>query len=304
IMFAYNPGTVRDEEEEENSYDYGYDISKFDLTLTAAAESEAGIDFNLEYCTRLFTRDTAGRFIGYFRRIVAAVCADPAITTGHIAIIGEEEKQLILQVFNDTAVDYPREVMVPELFQQQSERTPDGVALKFGHSQLTYAQLNRRADGLAAQLRDRAVVSNSIVAVMMERSLEMIVAILGILKSGGAYLPIDPGYPRERIEYMLKDSNARVLLSKDIEVIDLTKPTQLTYRRRAAVPTQPTQLCYIIYTSGSTGRPKGVMVEHRNLLAYIHAFYREFSITSGDTVIQRASFTFDAFVEETYPVLL
>ncbi|MCP5104665.1 MAG: AMP-binding protein, partial [bacterium] len=199
VMFAFNPDSVKRGEGmavsrpdgEGDSFGFDSRVSKFDLTLTVTAVGER-IAFNFEYCTRLFKADTARRFADYFSRIVAAAAANPAITIDAIRLISEEEKQQILHEFNDTAVDFPREAMVPELFQQQVERTPDRTALKFGNSQLTYTQLNRQADALAVQLRDRGVAAGSIAAVMVERSLEMIIAALGILKSGAAYLPIDP----------------------------------------------------------------------------------------------------------------
>ncbi|MCU0288965.1 MAG: amino acid adenylation domain-containing protein, partial [Acidobacteria bacterium] len=191
---------------------------------------------------------------------------------------------------------------------------PQGVVR---HVQLTYNELNDQSDRLAGLLIEKGVLPDDIIAIKLERSIEMIIGIMGILKSGGAYLPIDPGYPQERIDYMLKDSGAQILITNNerntnncqLTIVNAQLSTNIPRRglQRSTFDLpriQHSNLAYVIYTSGSTGRPKGVMVEHHNVIAYINGFYHEFFINERDTVLQQASFSFDVFVEEIYPILL
>jgi amino acid adenylation domain-containing protein len=220
----------------------------------------------------------------------------------------EEEKRQILEEFNHTTLEYIPVKRVHELFADQVEETPDNNAvvgpLPVKHrtymtymTYISYRELNEKSDRLAHLLIEKGVQPDTIVGIKMERSVEMVIGILGILKAGGGYLPIDPDYPEERINYMLKDSNAKILLTSR-EIASLSS----SYLHLPHAPA--TSLAYLIYTSGSTGRPKGVIVEHRNLTAYINAFEKEFDLRPDDTVIQQASYAFDAFVEELYPILL
>jgi amino acid adenylation domain-containing protein len=302
---------------EASSYTFDYRVSKFDLTLTAA-EGDHRLWLHFEYCTRLFKEETLRRFIGYFERIVTAVLENPAIRIGEIEIVGEEEKKQILDEFNDTAKEIPKEKPFPELFRQQVERAPDRTALTSENAQLTYDELNKRADQLARQLREKGIIPDSIVGIMVERSLEMIISALAVLKAGGGYLPIDPEYPEERIAYMLEDSGAKVLLTDlpeghrlfncQLSIVNcqLLMSAPNTPLRHSSFIETPNHsgLAYVIYTSGTTGRPKGVLVEHGNLMAYVNAFLQEFKPGPGDIAILEASFAFDAFVEEVYPILL
>jgi fengycin family lipopeptide synthetase D len=206
------------------------DTAKFDLTF-AVSESEQEITCTIEYCTRLFKEETVARIGVHYGRILEQVLEEPGKKIAEIDMVMEEEKEQLLYDFNDTAVEYPRDKTISQLFAGQVERTPDHVALigpegeakkrrseeekREGESiHLTYKELNEQSNRVARFLIEEGVLADSIVGIMMERSLEMIIGILGILKAGGAYLPIDPDYPRERIDYMLKDSNARVLLKK------------------------------------------------------------------------------------------
>ncbi|NIM10575.1 MAG: amino acid adenylation domain-containing protein, partial [Candidatus Aminicenantes bacterium] len=250
-----------------------------------------------------------------------------------IEIIPEPEKRLLLEKFNDTAVEYPGDKTIHELFEEQVERSPEGTAL-IGNGQgmaspadkgavvkkekmhITYGVLNEKADRLAHSLREKGVLADSIVGIMVERSMEMIIGILGILKAGSAYLPIDTEYPQERIDYMLKDSKAKVLLSEvskvskvsgGTAVIDLpsliienedTEPTNLT------LLTHPTHLCYVIYTSGSTGRPKGVMVEHRNAVNVVSWFGKKYRLNTRSHMLQMSDYTFDPSVNQVFGTLL
>jgi amino acid adenylation domain-containing protein len=284
---------------EQTNYD-------FDLTVVPGKNIRVIFTFNSNAYATDFIKNTAS----HFKNIVQQVVENPQLDVKELEILSPEERQQLLYDFNDTESSYPGNKTLHELFEKQVQKTPDNVALVPQH--ITYRELNAKSDQLAGLLLEKGVQPETIVGLMVERSVEMIIGIFGILKAGGAYLPIDPDSPAERIDYMMADSGAGVLVSKvskvskGIELIlidqvmkELTvPPTHLTHL------THPTHLSYIIYTSGSTGQPKGVMVEHRNLLAYIHAFNRECEITSNDTVLQQASFTFDTFVEEVYSTLL
>jgi amino acid adenylation domain-containing protein len=319
------------ESETDSNYDHQPTNSRFDLTFTLI-EVGGGLSFSSEYCTRLFKPATIERFIGYFKKILSHLLENPDITLGEIDILSEKEKIRLLNEFNQTESAYPGDKTIHELFAEQAEKRIDSVAvidLERGVTpptikgaqnpaqlQITYHELNKRSNQLAHQLRCKGVGPDTVVALMVKRSLEMIVGIIGILKAGGAYLPIDTDYPRERIDYMLKDSNAKVLLSEVSELSEVSKgtetinlhsliaenedaePTHLTH------PTHPTQLCYVIYTSGSTGRPKGVGVEHRSLVNALTWQSHFYNITERDHTTQYASPAFDASLLEIFPCLL
>jgi amino acid adenylation domain-containing protein len=225
----------------------------------------------------------------------------------------EAERKQLLETFNDTShkssVEIPRIVL--DRFRDQAVKTPDRIAI-IGLGQvvngmvfLTYRGLNESAGGLADELIKKGVQSEAIVAIMMESSVEMAVAIWGILKAGGAYLPIEPGCPQERIDYMLKDSAAKILLTAN-EIASLAAGCVFNFHHSSFdLPRiHHSNLSYLIYTSGTSGHPKGVMVEHGNLANYIVAVTDEIGLRPEDTVLQQGSLVFDAFVEEFYPLLV
>ncbi|WP_038276178.1 AMP-binding protein, partial [Ruminiclostridium papyrosolvens] len=164
------------------------------------------ITFNLEYCTALFKRETMERLALHFQNILASIAENPQIQISQIEMLAPEEKSQILSDFNNTEYEYPREKTISCVFEEQAQKTPDNVAVMFGDKKLTYRELNQRANSLARVLRKQGVNEDSIVAVMLDRSLEMITGILAVLKAGGAYLPVSPDYPEERVRYILKDS--------------------------------------------------------------------------------------------------
>ena len=288
-------------------YRYENRAAKFDLSLDGV-EREDNLTFTIEYSVKLFRQGTIQRFADYFHSIVNSVLAYPDTRLCRIDIITPAEKDRILYQFNHRESAYPQAETLHERFEIQVGQTPHRLAIvtppsgksSFSEQQITYAELNGRANRLARQLRQQGVGPGSIVGLMVERSLYMMTGILAILKAGGAYLPIDPLYPPERIDYMLADSGARVIITDHGDGLLSSVDGQPSTLRR----TPYTLLAYVIYTSGSTGRPRGVLVEHRNVLAYLSAFYREFDISLQDTALQQASVTFDAFVEEIYPTLL
>jgi amino acid adenylation domain-containing protein len=298
--------------------------AKFDLTLEAVeADSEMVLNFN--YSTSLFKRQAIEKFIAYFKKIVTMVATDAKIKISGIEIISAEEKERILYDFNNTETGYPGSKAIHELFEEQAERTPDNVAgvancqLAVGGAaspankgessgetvQLTYKELNEKSNRLALVLIEKGVLADDIAAIMVERSIEMIIGILGILKAGGAYLPIDPDYPQERIDYMLKDSSAKVLVrmvGNRLACSAAFEPSTSTLTSTCQVSSA--NLAYIIYTSGTTGRPKGVGVEHRQAVNTLLYRREAYGMNAKNVSLQLFSFSFDGFVTSFFtPVI-
>ncbi len=198
------------------------DYSKFDLTLFAMEQSE-GLRLTAEYNTDLFDAATIERMLGHYQVLLEAVVANPAVRVSEISLLSAAEKQRLLVEFNDTAHDVPRDRALHSFIEEQAELTPDAPALRFESHELTYRELNARANQLAHRLRKLGVGPEVLVAVSAERSLEMVIALLGTMKAGGAYVPIDPDYPRERLAVMLEDAEPRVLLTQS-HLLDVLPP--------------------------------------------------------------------------------
>ncbi|MGE5329544.1 MAG: amino acid adenylation domain-containing protein [Deltaproteobacteria bacterium] len=225
-------------------------------------------------------------------------------------MLSEKEKHKILFDFNNTKADYPKDKTIHQMFEEQAAKTPDNIAVVFEDKKLTYRELNEKSNQLARILREKGVKPDSIVGIMIYRSIEMIVGVMGILKAGGAYLPIDPDYPKDRIEYMLEDSNALVLLTEtalkeavkfDGEFIDL-KCEEIYSGDTSNISkiNKPTDLAYVIYTSGSTGKPKGVMIEHFGVINRINWMQKKYPINEKSAILQKTPFTFDVSVWELF----
>ncbi|MCP4156283.1 MAG: amino acid adenylation domain-containing protein, partial [bacterium] len=274
----------------------------------------------------LFEKTTILRFTGYFKKLLTSICSNIDETISHIDIIPEEEKKRILYDFNDTERTYPQNKTIHELFQQQVEKTPDHIAL-VGISKdekpiaLTYHRLNRESAKLAVMLKLKGIAQNSIAAVIVTRSIEMIVGIMGILKAGGAYLPIDPQYPQERINYMLNDSCARLLVTQSCfkeklashnEHIYLDNPDEFGELKEFGAFNElgelkelnTSGLAYIIYTSGTTGRPKGVVIEHHQAVNTLVCRREEYKLDTRVTALQLFSYAFDGFVASFFTPIL
>ncbi|HLP57984.1 MAG TPA: amino acid adenylation domain-containing protein, partial [Candidatus Deferrimicrobium sp.] len=267
--------------------------------------------FTIHFSTGFIDEQAAGRLFIYFKNVLDKFihCQDGIIAKSDV-LPGEEKKQLLYD-FNDTEMIYPAGQTMDRLFISQAQSTPDQVALlgpsiqiePWNENQIlsvTYAQLNRRSDELAYMLREKGVCPGTVAAIMVERSVEMIMGIIAILKAGGAYLPIEVDYPQERIDYMLKDSNAKILL----DLISLKGNPRRGLHHSSFIIHHSSQLAYIIYTSGSTGKPKGVMVEHGsavNILLYRKASYK---INNQVTSLLLFSYSFDGFVTDCFTPLI
>ncbi|MBC9915668.1 AMP-binding protein, partial [Chitinophaga varians] len=224
-------------------------------------------------------------------------------------------KSWLLGRLDNTAVGYPEDKTIVDLFKEQVARTPDNIALKYGEEEVTYAALDKQSDQVACLLQQYDVQTEEIIGLLMDRSVETVVGMLGILKAGGAYLPIDIDYPAERISYLIQDSGLRLLLSSNKLEVTVAEPAvTLVYLEDAAgivsgeiKPAQviaPSHLCYIIYTSGTTGNPKGVMVEHGNVVRLLFNDAFQFSFDHTDVWTMFHSHCFDFSVWEIYGAIL
>jgi amino acid adenylation domain-containing protein len=298
-------------------YKYENKISKFDLRLEIN-EVNGRLLSMFEYCTKLFGKKTPERFINYFKKIVNFILKEAAIKLWQIEIISETEKRRLLYDFNDTGCQYSLDKTLHQLFAKQVERTPDQVALVGKEKrnretvQLTYRELNHRVNQSAHLLGQKGVQTNTIVGIIVKRSIEMVIGILGILKANGAYLPIEPGYPEERIHYMLTDSSAKVLVTtrdlsektvfeKDIVYLeDYKRLPPSTGHRAPGTGRRVTGLAYVIYTSGTTGRPKGVIISHRSAANTLSALHKKYPFMEGDTYLLKTSYVFDVSITELF----
>jgi amino acid adenylation domain-containing protein len=268
----------------------------FDITLQAS-ELEGLLYLTVDYCTKIYRVETIKRFITFFKRIVVEINKNPTQRISSIDIISGEEKKQILVEFNDTAMEYPAKKTIHRLFEEQAEKTPDNIAAigKKENARLTYNELNERSDQLSYILREKGVLADDIIGIMVERSIEMLIDILGILKAGGAYLPVDPEYPQERIDYMLKDSGAKLLMNtNNLEAPDFHLLPAASHRQPA------TSLAYVIYTSGSTGVPKGVMVDHGAVVNLLFAMQEAYPCRESHTWLLKTSYMFDVSVTELF----
>ncbi|HEU0054821.1 MAG TPA: amino acid adenylation domain-containing protein, partial [Longimicrobium sp.] len=286
------------------------EVAKLDLSLTLIATPQ-GMRGGLTYSTDLFEPGTIERMARHLERVLEQVAADASVRLSRVDLLGEAERTLVLEAWNDTAAEVPADRCIHALFEAQAARTPEAVAVLFEGARLTYGELDARANRLAHYLVRRGVRPETRVGVCLERGPEMVVAILAVLKAGGAYVPLDPAYPPERLAFMLADSGAPLLLTRGslpeglasnaVEVVRLDADRERIEAESEKAPTAgvlPGNLAYVIYTSGSTGRPKGVLVPHRGLANVARAHARDFGVGAGDRVLQFASPSFDASVAE------
>ncbi|MEO5562925.1 MAG: amino acid adenylation domain-containing protein, partial [Chitinophagaceae bacterium] len=292
------------------SYDYQHPVSKVDLTLSAV-NNEDSISLRFEYATSLFKEATIKRFAGYFNRIVTEIISDSDKKIADIDILPGDERNKILYEFNKTKGHYDRESTIVSLFKKQADKIPDNVCVVFENRALTYLEVHQQSNQLAQQLREEFNVrAGDFVAVLLPRSEKMLIGLLAVLKSGAAYVPIDPSYPEDRIRYILQDSRARVLLADGYldnafeyegAVLHFDNSQKKIYSIEDLVcPVIPDDLCYMIYTSGSTGTPKGVMISHKNVLNFFAGMNAQLNVNGNDSLLAVTSTAFDISVLELF----
>ncbi|MBD2389846.1 amino acid adenylation domain-containing protein [Aphanizomenon flos-aquae NRERC-008] len=304
-----------------------HSISKFDLSLIIEDRGTELIGA-WEYSSDLFTQETISRITENFQTLLNGIVNNPETPINQLPIISAFEQQQILEKWNNTQQDYPESFCIHELLTQQVIKTPDAIAVKFGNQQLTYTQLNQKANQLANYLQNCGVTSEVLVGLYLERSLDILIAILAILKAGGAYLPLDPKYPQTRLTDILNDSQVSIILTQEKLLTSLSSPlprgetpltpyqgkiilldTDLTIISQQNIETpisaiKPDNLAYVIYTSGSTGKPKGVMITHQNIVNHATSIIDKYQINSHDRILQFTTFIFDVAAEEIFPAWL
>jgi len=277
--------------------------SQYDLTVIIF-DRPTGLTIKFEYSTNLYKRDTIIKLMEHYQIILRKMLTDPEAVIGKLDILTPGEKQKLTAWLNHTNVEYDKSKCIHTLFEEQSGRTPDSLALVFEHQHLTYHELNRRANCLAGILQAKGVKLSMVVGTSLRRSAELMTGIFGILKAGGIYLPLDPDYPAQRIEYIVKDSGIKVMLTQipnDRDGIDITDPALYDGNGSGNLPTaRHHDPAYVIYTSGSTGRPKGVIIEHGSLLNRLNWMQRAYPVKTADMLIQKTPLVFDVSIWELF----
>lgn len=293
----------------------GHRTSKFDLNFTVSEQPDQ-IHISVEYCTDLFTRESIQRMVVHYEQLVQSITQNPHHRIGELKMLLAQEEQELLKGM-EIIDDYAGQECAHEIFESIAERFADSPALTFSGREVSYRELEKSSLQVARYLQQAGIGPDDLVGIYMDRSIEMIVSILGILRAGGAYIPLDPEYPEDRINYMIEDSQVSILLTlrkheervqelkKHCKVVsvdgDWEKISQLNGKLKRAVAKN--NLAYVIYTSGSTGRPKGVMVEHRNLVNYIACQTKDYGITPSERILQFSNYCFDVSVEQIFLAL-
>ncbi|EPR13013.1 non-ribosomal peptide synthetase [Ruminiclostridium papyrosolvens] len=298
-------------------FEYNQKTAQFDITVRAT-EKKDGMEIEINYCTSLFSKETINRLSTHFTNILEHIIKNPECEISEIELMSDEEIQQLLKEFNNTSANYPMTATIHGIFEEQVKKTPDNIAVSFEGNCMTYRELNAKANRLARTIREYVTQDSDknpkIAAILLERSSDIIVAALGALKAGCGYLPIDPGYPSERINYMLEDSGTGILITKEEFIKKNNFQGRTIHMDDKSIykgedtnlenTVKPDSLAYIIYTSGTTGKPKGVMIEHRNVVRLLFNDRNLFDFNDKDVWTMFHSFCFDFSVWEIYGALL
>jgi hypothetical protein len=293
-----------------------HEASQFDLTLFMG-EGEEGLSGICEYSTDLFEASTIERMVGHFQTLLEGIIANPDESISVLPLLTEAERQQLLVIWNQTEAYYSQDKCIHQLFEEQVERTPDAIAIVFKDQQLTYRELNHRANQLAHYLQSQGIGPEVLVGICIERSLEMLVGLLGILKVGGSYVPLDPTYPQERLAYMIEDSQLPFLLTEEslstqfsnqsvkLVLIDRDWNTIAQYATDNPISLVSVEnLAYTIYTSGSTGKPKGVQLCHGSVVNFLYSMQEKPGLTPDDCLLAVTTISFDISVLELFLPLI
>src|SRR5215469_15297604 len=290
--------------------------AKFDISVFLS-ESLEGIGGRFEYNTDLFDRETIERMVVHYRKLLETVVTSPEIQVSDIPLLTEGERQRVLTEWNATASDYPRDRCLHQLIEEQAARTPHAIAVRMGEEKISYGSLNERANQLAWALRKRGAQPGQRVGICVERSINMMVGLVGIMKSGAAYVPLDPGYPAERIKLILEGGQPAVMITQesiaatlprtDARLLSIDSDWPEIGKESTAPPSNtaaPEDLVYVIFTSGSTGKPKGVEIRHRSVVNLLTFMAAELDMGPRDVFPALASFAFDMSIPELYLALI
>jgi amino acid adenylation domain-containing protein/non-ribosomal peptide synthase protein (TIGR01720 family) len=289
---------------------------QIDLNLIVI-ESPEGLYISLYYCSDLYKEATVASMLDHYENLLHAVLENKETPIGQLSMLSAAEEDQLLHQFNNTAAEYPAHKTIIALLEEQAAKTPAAIAVMYQQQSLTYAMISERSDLLANYLRSKGVGVETLVPVCLQRTPDMIIAIMAIWKAGGAYIPLDPGYPIERVRYIVQDLGASVVITdfpdlfKDLPVAVERISHQEDWEKMAGAPkvqqtveVQPSHLAYIIYTSGSTGQPKGAMIEQAGMLNHLYAKINECGINANSRIAQTAAFTFDISVWQLFAALV
>ncbi|NJM67005.1 MAG: amino acid adenylation domain-containing protein [Acaryochloris sp. RU_4_1] len=286
--------------------------AKYDLTLLIS-ETAKGLAGSCEYNTDLFDPETITQMLGHYQVLLESIVTNPGQSISALPLLTTAEQHQLLVEWNNTEKPYSTHQTVHQLFEEQVERTPDAIAIVCGNQSITYQDLNIQANQTAHYLTTLGVQEDTLVGICFEKNIDIIIALLGVLKACGAYVPIDPAYPQHRVIDILDNACLKIILTQE-NLTHRFEPSVQTICLNASEIAQQSRhnpnytlendrLSYIIYTSGSTGKPKGVMIEHRSLVNYTQAAIENYGITAKDRILQFASISFDAAAEEIFPAL-
>ncbi|EJL22783.1 edeine biosynthesis hybrid PKS-NRPS EdeI [Brevibacillus sp. BC25] len=289
-------------------YPFEQRSAQFDLTFDII-EREQRLIVDIEYSNKLFSKETIASMSTHFQKILEQMVEDSEQLIGKMSMLAAEERLLLIEQWNDTSLEYSREKTVVQLFEEVAVKQPNALAVTCGDEKVTYAELNKRANQVARLIKQHDVTADTCVGLLTNRSVEMMVGLLAILKAGAAFVPIDPHYPEERISYVLENSMTRLVLTHDslaekqwgsVVRVDVND-TRMEMEDDSNLPPQatPSDLAYVIYTSGSTGKPKGVMVEHGNLMSFCSGIGEHIDFASADKMLAVTTISFDIFLLET-----
>lgn len=316
-MFAYQNNGVENTKLYEISAEYYVPkskTSKFDISLEVVP-LENSMKLSFEYWTGLFDNKFISRFAEHYLNILNSIIENPEIEIKYVSMLDDDEKNKIIYEFNDNKLDYPKDKNIADLFEEQTSTNKNTIAVKYNNMEITYQELDEKSNHIANILNQKGIKTGDVVGVNLNRSIELIISILGILKIGAIYMPLYTEYPKERLEFMLQDSNAKLMICKHdnnlkfmgikeimADYKDIEKEKQVLYKNTIL----PEEIAYIIYTSGSTGKPKGVQIRHENLINFIYAFkeYYQNKINNKDKFLASTNISFDVSIWEIFLPLL